>query len=158
MLQSLKRKWLAISLSVAVIPLAAYSAERPNLSGSWQWNPSQSDFHAGKLTGLTWVIDQADMALRISEIAKHSDGKEVKSALDCTTDGKECSVKEGGQAAKVSFWFNGATLVEMESKGHNHDTVVKKKLELSADGKKMTVEVIPIVGAEPSGKMVFEKQ
>ena len=158
MLERPKHNWLAISLSVALIPLAAYGAERPNLSGSWQLNSSKSAFQAGKLTGLTWVIDQGDTTLRIAETAKHSDGKEVKSALDCTTDGKDCSVKESGQPAKVSFWFNGETLVEIETKGHNRETVVKKKLALSVDGKSMTVELIPIVGAEAAGKMVFEKQ
>lgn len=152
------RTWLPLALGACLLPLAAFAADRPNLSGSWRMDPAKSELRSARLTGLNWVIDQKDDALRISETARHADGKEVKSNFDCTTDGKECSIKEDGQAAKVSFWYNGPTLVEMEMKGRNREIVVKKTLQLSSDGKQMSVELISVVGAEPSGKLVFEKQ
>jgi hypothetical protein len=158
MLQRSHFRGLLIACGAALLPFAALAVERPNLSGSWQWNPSRSDLPAAKIAGLTWVIDQNEDALHVSEIAKQPDGKEVKSDFHCTTDGKECSVKVDGQSAKVSFWYNGATLVELESKGSSRQMIVKRRLQLSADGKSMNVELIPVVGASQAGKMVFEKQ
>jgi hypothetical protein len=157
-LQNLLGLLPAILLGAALTAPAGMAVEKPNLSGFWQWNPSKGDFHAAKLTGLTWVIDQKDESLHFSEIAKDSGGKEIKSAFDCTMDGKECSVKLGGHPAKVSFYFNGDALVEIESRGPGHAVTVKKRLHLLGDGKSMNVEMIPVVGTQDAGKMVFEKQ
>jgi hypothetical protein len=158
MLHSTLHHCLAISLSAALIPLAAYGVEKPNLSGSWHCNTSKSTIHQPKLSDLTWVIDQKDEALHVSEIAKNSDGKEVKTDFDCTTDGRECATKLDGQPAQISFYFNGAMLVEMEYKGRNRENIVKKRLQLLDDGKSMSVELIRVVGTEQPGKLVFEKQ
>ncbi len=158
MLHSPLHHWLAFSLAAALIPLGAYSAERPNLSGSWHCNTSKSTIHPLRLSDLTWVIDQKDEALHLSEIAKNSDGKQVKTDFDCTTDGKECSTKLDGQPAKISFYFNGAMLVEMDYKGRNRENIVKKRLQLADDGKSMNVELIRVIGTDQPGTLVFEKQ
>jgi hypothetical protein len=158
MLHSTLHHWLAASLTAALIPLAAYGVERPNLSGSWHCNTSKSTLQKAKLSDLTWVIDQKDEALHISEIAKLADGKEVKTDFDCTTDGKECSTTLDGQPAKISFYFNGAMLVELDYKGHNRENIVKKRLQLADDGKSMNVELIRVVGTDQPGTLVFEKQ
>src|SRR5262249_26030521 len=83
-----------------------------------------------------------------------ADGKEVKTDFDCTTDGKECEFKLDGQAAKISFWFNGTVLVEMESRGSNRETIVEKKMRLSGDGKSMSVEYVPVAGGGQAGEML----
>src|SRR5579872_1098743 len=137
MIRRAHRRWLTVSMSAVLIPFAGYAAERPNLSGSWQCDTAKSTIRQPKVSGLTWVIDQKDEALHLSEIAKLEDGKEVKTVLDCTTDGKECSTKLDGQPAIISFYFNGATLVEMDYKGHNRENIVKKRLQLADDGKSM---------------------
>jgi len=142
----------------ALLAIPALAVEKPNLTGSWRLNPSKSDSHAAKVTGTTWVIDQKESALHVSEISQRADGKEVKTDFDCTTDGKECEFKLDGQAAKISFWFNGTVLVEMESRGSNRETIVEKKMRLSGDGKSMSVEYVPVAGGGQAGKMVFEKQ
>jgi hypothetical protein len=149
---------LTVSLTAALIPLAAYCAEKPNLSGSWHCVTAKSTIHQPKLNDLTWVIDQKDQALHISEVSKNADGKEVKTDFDCTIDGKECSTKLDGQPAIISFYFNGATLVEMDYKGHNRENIVKKRLQLADDGKSINVELIRVVGTDQPGKLVFEKQ
>jgi hypothetical protein len=145
-------------LLISVSAVVAVAGDKPNLSGAWQWNPSKSDFHSARLTGLTWVIDQKESTFHLSETERHPDGKEIKTDFDCTTDGKECSINAKGEPASVSLWFNGPALVEMLSKGHNRETVVKKRMRLSEDGKFMNVELIPMVGSEQPGKLVFEKQ
>jgi len=149
------RGLLFMSLTVVV----AFAGEKPNLSGAWQLNPAKSELRSAKLAGLTWVIDQKDSStFHHSEIERHPDGKEIKADFDCTTDGKECEIHAKGEPASVSLWYNGPALVEMLSRGHNHETVIKKRLRLSDDGKLMNVELIPMVGSEQPGKLVFEKQ
>ncbi len=103
-------------------------------------------------------MTRKDDALHISEVAKNSDGREVKTEFDCKTDGRECSTKLDGETAKIAFYFNGATLVEMDYKGHNRENIVKKRLQLADDGKSMNVELIRVVGTDQPGKLVFEKQ
>jgi hypothetical protein len=44
----------------------------------------------------------------------------------------------------VSYWFNGTTLVEMMLQGKDNEHVIKTRRTLSGDGKRMTVEVMPI--------------
>ena len=134
------------------------AAERPNLTGAWLWNPAKSEPHSAKFAGLTWVIDQKEATLHVSETERRADGKEIKTDFDCTTDGKECSIYTKGEPTSVSFWYNGPALVELVSKGHNRETVIKKRMRLSDDGKFMNVEFIPMVGSEQPGKLVFEKQ
>jgi hypothetical protein len=104
------------------------------------------------------VIDQKETKFHLSETERRPDGKEIKTDFDCTTDGKECSIHTKGEPTSVSFWYNGPALVELVSKGHNRETVVKKRMRLSDDGKLMNVELIPMVGSEQPGKLVFEKQ
>ena len=87
--------------SLSVVALAA--ADRPNLTGAWQWNPSKSELHSAKFAGLTWVIDQKETSLHLSETERLADGKEIKIDLDCTTDGKECSIHAKGEPTSVSF-------------------------------------------------------
>jgi hypothetical protein len=151
-------KLLSFLLGAILLPAAVWSADRPNLTGAWQLNPSKCDHHVTRYAGLTWVIDQKDAAIHVSEIARRADGKETRTDFSCTTDGKECPVSTKDQPGKVSFWYNGPVLVEMEFRGRNRDTVIKKSMKRSGDGKLMQVEITPLIGDEQAGKMVFEKQ
>jgi hypothetical protein len=140
----------------AAIP--ASNAEKPNLSGSWRLNPAKSSSHEPKMADVTWVIDQKDeTAIHISQISKQADGKQVKTDLDCTIDGKECSTSQK-EPSKISFWYNGPMLVQMEYRGPHREVIVKRRMKLSSDGNLMSVELIPILGTAPAGNLVFEKQ
>ena len=152
-------KMISILSGAIFLSAAGWCADRPNLTGSWQLNPSQCDPHFTRFAGLTWVIDQNEAGIHVEEIARRADGKKTKTDFSCTTDGKECAVPAKDQLEKkVSFWYNGAALVEMDYRGHNRETVVKKRMRLSEDGKLTHVELIPILGSEQAGKFVFEKQ
>jgi len=155
---SISSKLLSFPVTVILFLVALWSADRPNLTGSWQLNPSKCDPHFTKFSELTWVIDQKEDGIHVSEHARHPDGKETKTDFSCTTDGKECALSAKDQPGKVQFWYNGPVLVEMEFRGRNRETVVKKRMKLSDDGKLMNVEFTPLVGAEQAGILVFEKQ
>jgi hypothetical protein len=77
---------------------------------------------------------------------KNSDGTQTVVEFECDTLGKECAIQDAGRRSKVSMWFNGSKLVELETRGSQ---VVKRRFSLTGDGDTMDVEIIPIV---PSGK------
>lgn len=137
------------ALAVMTIPLAAQ--DRPNLSGTWQFDSTQSQVHTVTIAGATWVINEDDSSIEISE---SESGANKKVEMKCTIDGKEC--KLSGEKATASFWYNGPMLVEMESKG---DHVTRFRMKLSADGKTLTVDSTSIVPQSTQNDvLVFKKQ
>ena len=96
------------SLAFLAFPLTGQ--DRPNLSGTWQFDNSKSELHSAKVAGATWVINEDDTSIQMTE---SEDGASKKIELKCTTDGKECKVN--GDKATASFWYNGPMLVEMVS-------------------------------------------
>jgi hypothetical protein len=130
------------------LPLAGQ--DRPNLSGTWQFDSSKSQLHTMTLADATWVISEDDSSIQIAE---SEDGAGKKLDLKCTTDGKECKI--GGAKATASFWYNGPMLVEMENKGEH---VTRYRMKLSADGKTLTVETTSIVPQSTQADvLVFQK-
>jgi hypothetical protein len=141
---------LALS-ALAVLTLPAVGQERPNLSGTWQFDSSKSQLHTVKVGGATWVINEDDSSIQITE---SEDGAAKKIELKCTTDGKQCKVS--GDKATASFWYNGPMLVEMESKGEH---VMRYRMKLSDDGKTLTVDSTSIVPQSTEDDvLVFRKQ
>src|SRR5579863_7936300 len=137
--------------ALAALTLPVVAQDRPNLSGTWQFDGSQSQVHSVTIAGATWVINEDDSSIQIVE---SQDGASKKIELKCTTDGKECKVS--GDKATASFWYNGPMLVEMENKG---ERVVRYRMKLSADGKTLTVDTTSIVPQSAQDDvLVFRKQ
>jgi hypothetical protein len=142
---------LLVCSALAVLTLPLAGQDRPNLSGTWQFDSSQSQLHTITVSGATWVINEDDSSIQITE-SETGAGKTIE--LKCTTDGKQCKIS-GGKAT-ASFWYNGAMLVEMESKG---DHVTRYRMKLSADGKTLTVDTTSIVPQSTQDDvLVFQKQ
>jgi len=127
---------LSVCLSLALFAVPAAGQDKPSFSGTWQLDPSKSEMHNVKMSSATWVIDEGDNSIHITE----TDAKSKKIELQCSTDGKECPVT--GDKAKASFWYNGPMLVEMETKG---DHVVRYRMKISDDAKTFTVDITHIV-------------
>jgi hypothetical protein len=125
--------------------------DRPNLSGTWQFDNAKSQLHSGKAAAATWVINEDGDSIQITQ-SGDEEGKKIE--LKCTTDGKECKVS--GEKGTTSFWYNGPMLVEMETRG---DHVMRYRMKLSDDGKTLTVEATSIVPQSSEGDvLVFQKQ
>ncbi len=107
-------------------------SDRAKLNGAWEVTGSDKD------AGVVWLMEQKGDSVRITE--SHND--QQLSQVDCKIGG-DCKTK-GSHAAKVSLWFNGPKLVEMETRGSE---VIKRRF--SASGDDLEMEVIPIV---PEGK------
>jgi hypothetical protein len=65
--------------------------------------------------------------------------------FECDLAGKECEVKDSGHPVKLSMWFSGPKLVQLETRGN---VVTKRRFSVTGEDD-MDVEVIPIV---PAGK------
>jgi len=135
---------------------AAWAADRPDVNGKWVLDATHGE--SGKVKSETLAINQKDDAVQISDDMTDTSGKELKVDVSCNTEGQECKVKQGGEPAKVSFWYNGPVLVMMEQR-HGNDFVTKKRFKPSEDGKTLSMEVIYI--APPGHKpetFTFTKQ
>jgi hypothetical protein len=115
-------------MGTALILMAA-ADQRDKLIGKWANDG-----------GDTWAIETVGDSMRLS----HSQ-KQKTDAVECNVIGRDCDVKVGGHKAKVSMWFNGDMLVEMETRGNE---VVKRRFSI-ADDNTMKMETMQIV---PPGK------
>jgi len=137
--------------ALVVLALPVAGQDRPNLSGTWQFDSAKSELHTMTVAGATWVINEDDSSIQITE-SETGAGKKIE--LKCTTDGKTCKIS-GGKAT-ASFWYNGPMLVEMESKGEH---VTRYRMKLSDDGKTLTVATTSIVPqSSQDDVLVFQKQ
>jgi hypothetical protein len=101
---------MLFSRLLSIIPLTclitAAQDGKPNLNGNWHLKEPTKTASA-----MTLLIEQKGSSFHIVKTVTSSDGKELKSDFLCSTDGKECEV--GG--AKVSLYFDGASLVQMDA-------------------------------------------
>ena len=141
----------AAFLGLALFALPGTAQDHPNLSGTWQFDSSKSDQHSARVSNATWVIDESDNSIHITE---SESGKKIE--LKCSTDGKDCQI--AGEKAKASFWYNGPMLVSMETQ-HNGGSVIRQRLKLSKDSKELTVEISSLVPqSDKSDRLVLAKQ
>ncbi len=118
-------------LFLGSVALADDAGDRAKLPGTWQSDQN-----------VTWMLENTGNTMKLTET---QNGQKV-SEVECNVTGKECEVTENGHKAKVSMWFNGSKLVELETKGSE---VVKRTFALTGQQDAMEVVLMPVV---PSGK------
>ena len=130
---------IALSTLLLVgIAAADDDSSRAKLIGKWQQSDGEGDARS------TWALQEVTAdSIRVT----NSSGAQTVAEFECNTVGKECAVKDGGRKSKVSMWFNGPKLVELETKGAQ---VVKRRFSVTGDGDAMELETIPIA---PAGKV-----
>ena len=119
-------------LFCAATLLADESGDRAKLIGSWEGD------------GSVWTLQQNGDALHVTEARSDHTTLEIQCAI-----GSECNVKDGGHSVKVTMYYNGPKLVEMETRGSE---VFKRRFGVTGD--EMEIETIPIV---PGGKTQITK-
>jgi hypothetical protein len=131
------------------------SQQRPDLNGNWRIEPSESVLHSHVPSQLIWQIEQTDNGIHL--IQRFGDNK--VDDLNCGTDGKDCKIKDVGHSAVICFYYNGPVLVELETEGQNRDTVIKKRMSVSKDGSRLTVDIAYLVPAgKPPEKLVLTRE
>ncbi len=125
-------------LPLGVGALADDQGDRQKLLGTWE----PQGVAAENTPASSWTFSTAHNSMQVTE----AEGGKKITDFACGTQGAPCEVKTAGKKATVSMWFNGPSLVEMETKGSD---VVKRRFKILPQGDGMEMEVIPIV---PSGK------
>jgi hypothetical protein len=130
----------ALNFGILVMLLAAAAAwadddaDRAKLAGAWQLQDATAR-EAG-----TWSFQNQGQTMHITHVAPD----QTSTQYECATSGRECDIKTPGKPGKVSLWFNGAKLVQLETRGPE---VVKRRFMVKDNHLEM--EIIPI---SPSGK------
>src|SRR5271154_1465389 len=127
-----------VALSALVLASSAFAADessRAQLMGKWQQSEGSGDAKS------TWDLESLGGSIHVT----NSKGTQTMAKFECNTVGKECAVEDAGRRSKVSMWFNGTKLVELETRGNE---IVKRRFSIAGNGDTMDLETIPIV---PSG-------
>ena len=149
-------KTLAQAGTFVALASAIFAADHANIAGSWRLDPAKSQFGSSAVKSETLSINEAAGSLVVDAAITAENGKEEKLSYSCAPNGQACKAKHGG--AEVTFYYNGALLVMIETK-HGGDWVVKRRIQPSDDGKTLTVEVQRL--APPNQKndnLVFLRQ
>ena len=131
---------LMVTLSVLLLASSAFAdddSSRAKLMGRWEQSGGNEE------TKSTWDLEGVGSSIHVT----NSKGKQTVVEFECNTVGKECAVEDAGRRSKVSMWFNGPKLVELETRGTE---IVKRRFSITGDGDTMDLETISIA---PSGKV-----
>jgi hypothetical protein len=109
------------------------ASARVQLIGAWQ---QQDD--SGKGTSV-WVVETKGGSLHIT----NSQGEQKLSEIDCKPTGTECEGTASGKKTKITMYFNGPTLVQLETVGSD---VIKRQFTVREQPDILEIEVIPIIG------------
>jgi hypothetical protein len=119
-------------LLLGVPVLGDDASARAQLMGAWQ----QQDASGKGIS--VWVVETKGNALHIT----NSQGDQNLSEIECKP-GAECEGTASGKKSKVTMYFNGPTLVQLETVGSD---VIKRQFTVRDQPDMMEIEVIPIIG------------
>lgn len=122
--------------------LPALAAQTPDVSGTWR-----SDSNAS----MKWILNQKTGNIHVQELS----GNKVEADFTCSLSGTECKVKENGHSEKLIMYFNGAKLVKISERGSSS---IEQRLTVSADGKTLTVETVPLAPYQKVETLLFHRQ
>jgi len=81
---------------------------RAKLVGSWQLADS-----ANAKESQSWSFQEKGDTVHVTNVA----GPKTVMDFDCDSMGHDCVVKDNGHSAKMSFYYDGPKLIQMETKG-----------------------------------------
>ena len=116
--------------------LADDASARAQLIGSWQ----QQDASGKGIS--VWVVETKGNSLHIT----NSQGDQKLSEIECKP-GAECEGTASGKKSKVTMYFSGPTLVQLETVGSD---VIKRQFTVREQPDMMEIEVMPIIGSAKS--------
>jgi hypothetical protein len=117
---------------------AGAESDRDKLDGSWVQQGESENSPAS-----LWTFRSDGDAMHVTQ----TDGGQKITDFKCDTRGAGCDVKISGKKAMVSMWFNGSTLMQIETRGSD---VLERSFAILAQGDVMEMNVVPIV---PTGKI-----
>lgn len=131
-------------------------AATPDLSCNWVLDPSQSPAAHGDTIQLS--IQQSPDQITFHRTLLESNGRRLEYSFACAPNGSTCDFDENGHKAKVTLWYDGDKLVIAKTGGPSRDATTERRLELSQDGKTLTVQYTNYSENGNPEKLVFKKQ
>ena len=142
----MKLRVVGLAAALAFGPSAfAGDAEWAKLMGAWE-----SQGGTDSADKVTWLLEAKGDAMHVTYLQ----GSQKLAEFECDTSGRECPAKVSGHSAKISLWFNGPTLVVLETKGPE---VVKRRFAVAGTGEEMDVELIPVVSKSKAETVHFKR-
>jgi hypothetical protein len=124
----------AVAVLLLWVPVLADDASaRAQLIGAWQ----QQDASGKGIS--VWVLENKANSLHIT----NSQGDQKLSEIECRPTGAECEGTASGKKIKVAMYFNGPTLVHLETVGSD---ITKRQFTVKEQPDVMEIEVMPIIG------------
>ncbi len=156
----MRRGMRSIAACVVLLSCTIIAQAKPDFSGRWKMNASQSDFGAiAPPTSLVLQIAHNDPDLKVITTQAGEMG-DFKIEFSYTTDGRECVNRVGEIERKSTVRWEGDRLI-IESRmdlGGNAVTVIET-WNLSEDGKTLTsTRLLKGPEGETNVKTVLEKQ
>ena len=157
-LPKIKIRKRIVSLGIAGLFLAAAAllAQSPDMTGTWEMDTAKSQVTDGRT--VTLLIANVEKKIKINSTIHDKAGQATTGELTCAPDGKECEFNEAGHKSKVSMWFSGPALNVAKTDGPAGDVVNEWKLEMSPEGKVLTLTVSHIDPNAPEETLVFNKK
>jgi hypothetical protein len=140
----MKLRMVGLAALVFGIVALADDGDRAKLMGGWE---SQSGTGSNRET---WLLEAKGDAVHVTYLQ----GDKKLAEFECDTDGKDCATKVAGHSAKVSLWFNGSKLVELETRGSE---VVKRRFAVAGAADEMDLEIIPIASESKAETLHFKR-
>ncbi len=154
------RNFSKSNLSPVYLPLLAAAlfaaTTPPDFSGKWLLDSSRSKDTNGETIQLT--IEEPAGKIIYDRTLRDKNGKAVHMSFTCANLGKPCDMEENGHKGTVSLWYDGTALMIAKSGGENKNAFTERKLELSPDGKTLTVQFTNYLGTGKPQKLIFTKQ
>ncbi|HEY4087763.1 MAG TPA: hypothetical protein VGM43_17610 [Bryobacteraceae bacterium] len=121
------------------LPLTADTqSDRDGLVGVWTENGGSHG----------WVIESNANGLHMTQLESSAPVAD----FTCTTDGHDCDIKISGKKGKVSLYYNGSALIQLETKG---SLITKRKFTINGNGLK--VEVTPMTDKVVTEERQFDR-
>lgn len=149
----------AVSLLLPYI-VAVAAQSRPNFTGTWKLNVDKSDVEG--FSPQSFVLEIVHKEPHVRSIAAITqEGKEAKSEVNFTTDGKDTVNKTpDGEGTDKARWEGNVLVRDTQGKLSNGLSLTQRdKYTLSEDGKTMTIaRHYATEISEGNLRFVFEKQ
>ena len=150
---------MLLALAVVAAPfftlVSARAMSTPDFSGSWQLDPAKSEDVNGAT--ITVAIENESGKINYQRTLRERNGRQAVVRFTCAVDGSQCELDENGHHAKVSLWYDGSALMMLKTDGPKEDETTERRLELSPDGKTLTVHFTNFTGNGKPETLVFTK-
>jgi hypothetical protein len=147
---------LAAAPSVMIAGTAANEAAPPDFSGNWRLDATKSPEANGAT--ITVAIQNEAGKINYQRTERERSGRELTARFTCAIGGTQCDMDENGHKAKVSLWYDGSALMILKTNGPKEDETTERRLQLSPDGKTLTVQFTNLDGSNKPETLVFTKE